>query len=108
MKTLLLILLLASTSVHADIRCCKEPERNNAGNIIRSKAAISEFMALYPLPPDLNRKDYQINHSVPLVCGGLDIVENMMWMHVKAKTCAGGYCQDRIEQTVMCPRSYHK
>jgi len=107
---LLLALLLAACGapVQADIRCCKEPERNREGNIVRSKAVVGEFMRLYPLPEGVNRKDYQINHAVPLVCGGLDIVENMLWMHVKAKTCEGDFCQDRIEQIVMCPRSYRR
>jgi len=106
-RALILFLVVLGTA-HADIRCCKEPERNSAGNIVRSKAVVGEFLRLYPLPEGVNRKDYQINHAVPLVCGGLDIVENMLWMHVKAKTCAGDFCQDRIEQVVMCPRSYHR
>lgn len=102
------LLAACGDPVYADIRCCKEPERNREGNIVRNRAVVGEFMRLYPLPEGVSRKDYQINHAVPLVCGGLDIVENMVWMHVKAKTCAGDFCQDRIEQAVMCPRSYHK
>lgn len=102
------IFLMCIDFAYSDIRCCKEPERNREGNIVRSRAVVGEFLRLYPLPEGVNRKDYQINHAVPLVCGGLDIVENMLWMHVKAKTCAGDFCQDRVEQIVMCPRSYHK
>jgi len=105
---LTLLVVACGDPVYADIRCCKEPERNSAGTIVRSKAVVGEFLRLYPLPEGVNRRDYQINHAVPLVCGGLDIVENMLWMHVKAKTCAGDFCQDRIERAVMCPRSYHK
>ncbi len=105
---LAVLLVACGDPVYADIRCCKEPARDGAGNIIRSRAVVGEFLRLYPLPEGVNRKDYQINHAVPLVCGGLDIIENMLWMHVKAKTCAGDFCQDRVEQIVMCPMSYHK
>jgi hypothetical protein len=107
MKTIL-ILMLISAAANADIRCCEEPKRYSDGRIVRSAAVLSEFQRLYPLPPEMNRKDFQINHAVPLVCGGKDIVENLIWMHVKAKTCAEDYCQDRHEQLTMCPKSYHK
>jgi len=101
------ILILCNNAI-ADSRYCGEPKRDGNGRIIRSQAVINEFKKLYPLPPQLDYKKYQINHSVPLVCGGCDIVENMTWMHIDAKTCAEDYCQDRHEQLTMCQRSYHK
>lgn len=101
---LFIILLLLSFSAHADVRCCVEVERYSDGRIKRSQAVLNEFMRLYPLPANFNRDDYQINHAVPLACGGKDIIENLIWMHKKAKTCAGDYCQDRIEMQVMCPK----
>ena len=104
----LFILMLLSSSAYADIRCCVEPGRYSDNRIIRSLSVIEDFKKLYPLPAHFNRDDYQINHAIPLVCGGRDIVENLIWMHVKAKTCADDYCQDRHEQLTMCPRSYHK
>jgi len=110
-KIILLLALLMSAcadQVYADIRCCVEPERYSDGRIIRSLSVIEDFKKIYPLPENFNRDDYQINHAIPLVCGGRDIVENLIWMHVKAKTCADDYCQDRHEQLTMCPRSYHK
>lgn len=103
----MLILLAASACsdpVYADIRCCNdEVKRYNDGRIVRSITVLQEFKRLYPLPVHLNPKDFNINHAVPLACGGRDIVENLIWMHVSAKACAEDYCQDRHEQLTMCP-----
>jgi hypothetical protein len=108
-KVLVICLTLAAFQVNAtDTRYCGEPKRYNDGRIIRSAAVIAEFESLYPLPKNLNKKDFQINHAVPLVCGGCDSVENLIWMHKKAKTCADDYCQDQHEQITMCPKNYHK
>lgn len=107
-KVLAVILTLATFQVKADIRYCGEPERDRHGKIIRSAAVIAEFQKLYPLPSKYNRSDFQINHAVPMVCGGCDTIENMIWMHKLAKTCAADYCQDRHEQYTMCPKSFHK
>ena len=107
-KLLAVILTLATFQVNADIRYCGEPARDRYGKIIRSAAVIAEFQRLYPLPANYKRSDYQINHAVPMVCGGCDIVENLIWMHKLAKTCAADYCQDRHEQYTMCPKSFHK
>jgi hypothetical protein len=107
-KLFIILLLLCSTALAADIRCCVEPKRYADGRLVRSVTVIAEFQRLYPLPLHLKRADFQINHSIPLVCGGRDIVENLTWMHVKAKTCAEDYCQDRHEQATMCPKSYHR
>mgnify|MGYP000899736079 CR=1 FL=1 len=91
-----------------DIRCCVEPKRYADGRIVRSATVIKEFEKLYPLPPGTDRSEYQINHAIPLVCGGKDIVANLLWMRVEAKTCADDWCQDRHEQVTMCPQSYHR
>lgn len=108
MIVMLVCLLIACGASYADSRYCGEPRRDAHGRIIRSAAVIAEFKRLYQLPENLDPEEYQINHAVPLVCGGCDIVENMLWMHVKAKTCAEDYCQDRHEQLTMCPQSFHK
>lgn len=104
MKTLLILMMLSAASANADIRCCTEVKRYNDGRIVRSIAVLHEFKRIYPLPSHLNHKDFNINHAVPLACGGRDIVENLIWMHVSAKTCAEDYCQDRHEQVTMCPK----
>lgn len=103
-----ILLMLLSTPAHADnhltdIRCCVEVQRYADGTIKRSGAVVRAFEKLYPLPVGHDRDQYQINHSVPLACGGRDIVSNLMWMRKEAKTCAEDYCQDRHEQITMCP-----
>lgn len=103
-KITLLLLLLSANIAIADDRCCVDPKRDSNGKIIRSKAVINEFIRLYPLPSHLKREDFQINHAIPLACGGKDIIENLLWMHKKAKTCADDWCQDRHERATMCPK----
>jgi len=47
-------------SAHADIRCCKEPERNSTGNIVRSKAVVAEFIAAQePLGEEFSKILYE-------------------------------------------------
>jgi hypothetical protein len=105
---ILIGICINSVAFATDARYCGEPARDYNGNIIRSKAVIEEFTRLYPLPPHFKRSDFQINHAIPRVCGGCDSIENLIWMHVKAKTCADDYCQDRHVQLTMCPKSFHK
>lgn len=105
MFIVIILALGGATHVIADdMRCCIEPKRSaTTGKIVRSKAVRLEFEAMYPLPSHLKREDFQINHVVPLACGGKDVIENLMWMHKKAKTCAEDWCQDRHERVTMCP-----
>ncbi len=98
----------AEIVVYSDPRCCEEPKRGTNGDIVRNKTLIKRMNELYPLPPNLDPKDYHWNHDIPLVCGGRDIPANLTRMHVDAKNCPGNYCQDRVEQMIMCPKSYHK
>lgn len=86
-----------------DIRCCVEVKRYADGRIVRSQAVVRAFEKMYPLPEGESRDDWQINHAVPLACGGKDIVSNLIWMRKEAKTCADDWCQDRHERLTMCP-----
>lgn len=92
----------ANAAEYVDIRCCVEVKRYKNGKIIRSGAAVEAFERMYPLPAGFNRDDYQVDHAVPLVCGGVDEPVNMIWMHKSAKTCAEDFCQDRHERLTMC------
>lgn len=112
-KSMLVIGLMLSLPVYSDnhltdIRCCMEPLRNTDGTIKRSQSVIRAFERLYPLPEGSDRSRWQINHAVPLVCGGKDIVSNLLWMRKEAKTCAEDWCQDRHEQVSMCAKSYKR
>ena len=80
----------------------------STGKIHRSAAAIAEYKRDWPSP--LPTTDWQIDHSVPLVCGGCDAPINMVWMHKSIKTCkapltlTNPYCKDRWEQRVFCTK----
>ena len=112
MKYLLIILLAYSGLAFADnhlieTRYCGV-QRDDNGRIKRSARVVKEFEKLYPLPTGYDRSQWQVNHSVPLVCGGCDAVRNLIWMRKEAKTCAEDWCQDRHEQLTMCHASYMK
>ena len=92
----------ANAAEYVDIRCWVEVKRYKNGKIIRSRTAVEAFERMYPLPTGFNRDDYQVDHAVPLVCGGVDEPVNMIWMHKSAKTCAEDFCQDRHERLTMC------
>ena len=109
-RIFLLCALLAACDYTSasDPRYCGEPKRHLDGTIARSQTVLDEFERLYPLPLRFRREDFQINHAVPLVCGGCDAVGTLIWMAKPAKTCAEWYCQDRHEQLTMCPKNFHR
>lgn len=100
MRTLILFLLL-TTSAFADSRFCGVVYRHIElpNKIIRSQTVVSVFKKTWPCPTCVG---WQVDHIIPLVCGGCDSVENMAWMPVEIKTCAGAVCKDRWEQKVYC------
>jgi hypothetical protein len=83
-----------------ETRYCGEPERDARGRIKRSQAVIEAFERRHPLPAGENRKDYAINHVIPLASGGCDAVRNMDWMRITGKSCAEDYCKDRYERII--------
>ena len=89
----------------AETRYCGEPKRNAAGTIIRSAAVREAFTKAHPCPltglPG-TCKGWQVDHVIPLACGGCDAVFNMQWLPVEIKTCAGTVCKDRWEMKVYC------
>ena len=61
-----------------ETRYCGEPERDARGRIKRSQVVLDEFERLYPLPAGSDRKKWQANHALPLVCGGCDSISNLI------------------------------
>ena len=115
------LLLAPCPFVYADIkddpRYCGEPKRDARGDIVRNRKELSKFKAMYPCESFADKfgttcGEWQVNHSLPLVCGGCDTVANMEWQHVSVKTCAlstGVLCTDRVEQAIYCPYGgFHK
>lgn len=105
--TLLVFLLLAASLVLAqDARYCGPPARDEDGTILRSRALLKTFQALYPCPANGRSSGacpgWYKDHIVPLVCGGCDSVENLQWLPAELKTCRGTLCKDRWERRVYC------
>jgi hypothetical protein len=104
-------MLALCTIAHADIkndpRYCGEPARTPAGTIVRSAKVRSDYKKIVPCPiTGLSTgacPGWQIDHIVPLVCGGCDRLDNVAWMDNRIKTCADDWCKDRYEQKVFCP-----
>ena len=80
--------------------CGCEPKRNVDGKILRSVAERKRFEALYPLPLQYNRDEWQVDHIIPLANGGVDKIINMQWLPKKIKTCADDMCKDRFERVI--------
>lgn len=79
-------------------------ERNADGTIHRSAAVTSAFRKVHPCPATGliagGCAGWQINHIIPLACGGRDAVDNMGWFPVSIKTCPDPHCIDRWERKV--------
>lgn len=92
---------------HADARFCGVVYRESVEpyRIIRSAKVKADFKREWPCSTctmAVSGTLWQVDHVIPLVCGGCDSVENMAWMPVGIKTCAGTICKDRWEQLVYC------
>lgn len=99
----LLSISIVTTSVSAneiDLRYCGEPKRSLSGKILRSVAERHRFEQLYPLPPQYNRDNWQVDHVIPLSSGGCDNIVNMQWLPKDIKTCAAVTCKDRWERII--------
>lgn len=111
MKLVLILLLLAPHAAISDthtseIRCCVEIERDKRGDILRNWSVKNEFRKRWPCPTGASQyaacEGWQIDHVIPLACGGIDAVWNMQWLPVEIKTCAGELCKDRFERKIYC------
>lgn len=84
-------------------RYCGQPKRNLAGEIIRSSAVRDAFMRAHPCPSTGERsgrcQGWQIDHVIPLACGGCDAVNNMQWLPYSLKT-APVVGKDRFERRI--------
>lgn len=93
-----------------ETRCCvAEVKRAADGKIHRRADVLRAFRSLYPCPSTGLKRGrcdgWNIDHVVPLACGGYDSVSNLQWLPVEIKRCAGEKCKDRFERKVYC-RAY--
>lgn len=97
------LFFIASAHSHSetiDSRYCGEPDRYESGKIKRDKVALRKFEDLYPLPSNYDRKEWQIDHVIPLAVGGCDDIHNLQWLPKIIKTCANSGCKDRWERII--------
>lgn len=91
----------------ADPRMCGAPPRAADGTIVRSAAAKAEFRRLHACPSTKRTTGscpgWQVDHVIPLACGGCDAVGNMQWLPIPTKAASGPLPKDRWERKVYCP-----
>lgn len=111
MTKIIVLILLAIVPVRCvyagpldETRYCGPPDRAIDGSIKRSGAVVAAFKRIHPCPVTGKTtgacSGWQINHVIPLACGGCDAVANMDWMPVQIKTCSSWYCRDRFEAKI--------
>jgi len=103
--------LFAQFTYAEDIRFCGIVYRDKVTHdIIRSATPVAAFKKEWPCPNRaLNPASatcstgWQVDHIIPLDCGGCDRAANMQWLPISIKTCAlPSLCKDRWERKVYC------
>ena len=84
----------------AELRYCGKPERWANGKIKRSRALVERFIAMYPLPAKYDRKDWAVDHVIPLANGGCDAIVNLQWLPNSIKRTSSPDSKDRWERNV--------
>lgn len=86
--------------------CGPEIRRDADGSIARRTDVLRAFRDLYPCPATGQTRGacpgWNIDHPIPLACGGCDAVSNLQWLPVEIKRCGSDKCKDRWERTVYC------
>ena len=107
MKLAAAILALAVMPAAAiDPRYCGDPARTADGRIKRSRAVLAEFKREHPCPATGATsgacRGWQIDHVIPLACGGCDSIGNLQWLPVATKAASGVLPKDRWERDIYC------
>jgi hypothetical protein len=97
---MLLMSVIAFEEARADThmeetRYCGQPVRDADGRIVRAYAVYTAFRSVHPCPSSGLTNGpcfgWQVNHVIPLACGGCDAVSNMEWMRNDVKKLHDGY-----------------
>lgn len=100
----LFIVNLAHANPLLDERYVDEIKRDAKGQIMRRADVLVAFKKIHPCPSTGKNtgacKGWQMNHVIPLACGGIDAVSNLSWQPTVIKTCWQDWCQDRFERKI--------
>lgn len=87
-----------------DERYVQEIKRDAKGQILRRADVLVAFKGIHPCPSTGKTtgacRGWQLNHVIPLACGGADAVSNLQWMPTVTKTCWQDWCNDRFERKI--------
>lgn len=114
---LLLICTLIINEVKADVlspetdaRYCGYVARTSTGRIKRSSAILTKFRRIHPCPVTGSVigscVGWNIDHTIPLACGGCDSIVNLQWLPIQIKRCSKDFCKDRFERKVVYYTGY--
>lgn len=110
--TALIPFLMTVPSPVFEVRYChaiSEIPRYADGTIKRSTTVRNQFVAHNPCPVTGAITGacpgWEVDHVIPLACGGCDAVYNMQWLPVAIKRCSDKPCKDRWERTLYCPNN---
>jgi hypothetical protein len=101
-----LLALAAFEASAADPRYCGPAARASDGRIARSRAVLREFRAEHPCPSTGRTRGscpgWELDHVIPLACGGCDTVINLQWLPDATKSASGALPKDRWERRIYC------
>lgn len=96
--------VLTTPDPFTDIRMGSTVERAANGTTKRSRAVTIGFRKLYACPSTGKRTGacpgWAIDHVIPLICGGRDIVANMQWLPDQIKSAPGAWNKDHFERRI--------
>lgn len=104
-----LAIINLNEGVYRETRYCGAPARNLRGEIIRRSDVLTAFKRHHPCPATGSTtgacEGWQIDHVIPLACGGCDAVHNLQWLNADAKGIKDRY-ERRIYPKFPTPEPY--
>jgi hypothetical protein len=105
----LLLVLYAPAHGHppdafTEFRVCGTPARDEDGRISRSSSVLAAYQRIHACPSTGLKTGacpgWELDHPLPLACGGIDAVSNLQWLPNVIKSAPGTLVKDRWERKV--------